>query len=265
MTKPLLKVKKKRLRIAVVLYGQQRFHHPSLGILRTVRILNRLCADVQVAGHLWADVREVASEQSYPRNAQSIFPLLEVSSPELIQHTPQDAQDANLVKQATSQRQSFQSSLEKLVIHPDLVLITRTDLLILNLRYLVSSMPDEFEVWNSNFHHSRIDDNIALMSWASFQKLDHIDFASILREPDVLHGEHLRDRIASQAKLSVSDKLFPYVILRADKSPLIDLGFAFIRMVLRRTLPSSLYLFATSPKHEFVRLSRRAFPGSFRN
>ncbi len=256
--------KKRRLRIAVVLYGQPRFHHPSLGILRTLRILDRLCEDVQVTGHLWQSARVGSLEPQHSEIIQKAFPHVEVSSPELISHAPQVNQDANLASQATSQRRSFLSSLKRMNRNPDLVLITRTDLWILNLRYLVRSVPSDSEVWNSNFHHSRVDDNIALMTWDSFQKLSDVDFASCLQDPGVLHGEHLRERITTRARLKVSGRFLPYVILRLGKYPIVDLSFAFIRYILRRTLPAGMYSFFTSPKTELARLARGATLGSFR-
>jgi hypothetical protein len=252
--------RKKPLRIAVVLYGQQRFHRPEMGILRTIRILKRYCTDVQILGHLWTDEHDLVTTKGFSQHSRELLHQVEVSNPTLIHHLPPSGQDVNLVRQATSQHRAIQSAMTSIADQPDLVLITRTDLWIPIVRFLTKAIPDAGEVWTSNFHHSKVDDNIALLTWIGFQKLYEVDFVNALESAQVLHGEHLRAQLLSQTNLHRSDRLLPYVILRRDKAPYVYFTLAIVRMALRRSLPSSMYDFATSPKTELVRLLAKVIP-----
>ncbi len=248
------KERRTRLRIAVILYGQPRFHRAELGILRTLRILRRHCSEVQISGHLWADGHTSELPPSSPINFKNFPGQIEVSNPNLIDISPQAGRDENLVRQATSQRRALQSAAKTILDEPDLVLISRTDLWIPNPRVLIRATPEDGEVWASNFHHSRVDDNIALLSWKSFQNLKDVDFIDALGSQGVIHGEHLRAQILYRSELRLAERFLPYIILRKDRSPYVGFAFAFVRMVLRSALPLDIYEFLTSPKSELARL-----------
>ncbi len=258
------KIQKRRrapLKVAVVLYGQQRFYRSELGILRTLRILRRNCSEVQISGHLWAKAHASAVHHGSTNYSNELLDRIEISDPDLIQHHPPPGQDENLVRQATSQRRAIHFAIKTIQGEPDLVVMSRTDLWIPNVRALLQAVPEDGEVWASNFHHSRVDDNVALLNWRSFQNLKDVDFEDALGSEGVLHGEHLRAQLLSRSQLKLSERLLPYFILRKDQAPFAGFALASVRMILRRALSPAIYDFVTSPKSEMARLLGKAFFG----
>lgn len=246
------------LKIAVVLYGQQRFHHPKLGILRTLRILKDSGAEVLTSGHLWPCEEKQAQGQMTFNKAKVLGDMVQISDLALIDHSPPPLQDKNLVKQATSQRQAIAFALQALDTKPDMVIFTRTDLWISNVDALIANRLHDGEVCISDFHHSGVDDNVAILNWKSFEKLSGFDYSASLESQDVLFGEHLRGEMFSRMGVRVSHVQIPYVILREGTAHWLDFALTYIRFVLRTLLPEAGYQFITSPKSEFIRLWSRA-------
>jgi hypothetical protein len=245
------------LKIAVVLYGQQRFSQPNLGIFRTLRILSHNTSEIVVSGHLWTDDRSLGDNEGLAEH-NPILSHVEFSNTPLIEHSKPLGQDVYLVNQATSQRRAIEVALQKIAGEPDLVIFTRTDLWISSAESLISAEINDGEVFTSSFHHSGVDDNIAILSWESFQELGQVDFKKALEVAGVRFGEHLRTQVYLQAGLRHLHRVVPYVILRGNRPPTLSLALTWTRLFLRNALPTSLYRFATSPKSELVRLMSKA-------
>ncbi len=257
MTLSSLSRNRKAIKIAVVLYGQQRFNQPDLGIFRTLRKLTLSGAEIIVSGHLWTDAEPLKEKVELAKH-NSILSQVEISNEPLLEHLKPFGQDANLVKQATSQRRAIEVALERISVEPNLVIFTRTDLWISSARPLTPLNLSDGEVSISSFHHSEIDDNLAILTWAGFQELGKVDFSKALEVDGVLFGEHLRNQVFQQAGLRPLLRVLPYVILRGQRLPTLNIALTWARLLLRNALPGSLYRFATSPKSELVRLMSKA-------
>jgi hypothetical protein len=221
--------------------------------------LRRKGAELRISGHLWPSDQEPSAILGHREDELWILDQVEMSDIPLLDHSAPPRQNSNLVGQASSQRMAIDTTLQSLNFEPDLVLVTRTDLWISSVKSLMIQSLKDGEVWISDFHHADVDDNVAILNWATFKKLAVCDFQKALERPEILFGEQLRAELFQQAGIQVSHRIIPCVILRKSKSPSSDLALTWTRLIFRKILPSCLYKVGTSPKTELLRLAVRVF------